>query len=126
MPTHEQIFQNLAGLDPDYPAFVAQLPNELTRAAEPMPEGLAEDMLALLRAERPELSEWLDKPSAPPSRFLVESAAGVGWLLAILFLLRAHIKFEGANYLIEIKPMDSDLLKKILDMLSDHLSNKSK
>ena len=126
MFTPEQTLQNLARLDPDFPAFAALLPNELTRAAETLPEGLAADILTLLREERPELSKWLDaQPSSPPpAKFIVESATGVGLLLAALFLVRTHIKVEGVNFKIEIKPMSSKLLIKVLETFKDILSSK--
>jgi len=124
MPTPEQTLEALASLDPDYPAFAAQLPDELKRFAKPLPDGLAADVIILLRAERPELSKWLDMPAsgAPPAKFSADSET-VMLLAAILFLLRTHIKFEGKDFLFEHKPMDSDLLKKVLDALNYFLNN---
>ena len=127
MPTPEQTLQNLARLDPDYPAFEAQSP-KLLNVTEPLPDGLAADILNLLRIERPELSKWLDMqpPNSPPAKFFTGSAAETGLLVAALFLLRTHIKVEGTNFLFEHKPMDNDLLKKILDTLRDFWGNKFK
>jgi len=126
MPTPEQTLQKLAGLDLDYPAFIAKLPAELTQTTKPLPEGLADDMLALLREERTELSEWLDKQSddSPPDKFCIDPGSGLA-LAAILFLLRTHIRFTGPHFIIEHKPMDSDLLKKVIDTLNgSHLVGK--
>jgi len=116
MTTSEQILQSLARLDPDFPAFAEALPPELLGTGEALPEGLAEDMIAWLRARRPELSSWLEaqegrQSAAPPGKFAVEPLAAAGVLAAILFLLRSHIKFKGKNFSFEHKPIDKDLLK---------------
>ena len=129
MPTTEQMLHSLAELDPDYSAFMAQLPDGLTGVTEPLPEGFAGDVISLLRAERPELSKWFDmqQSNPPPSRLLIDTAIGAGLaLVAIVFLLRTHIKIEGTHFSIEHKPIDSDSLTKILDILRDILCGKPK
>ena len=127
MLKQEQTLQTLAQLDPDYPAFAAALPPEVTGTIEPLPEGLANDVLALLQAERPELSGWLAARSAtsPPDRFL-DPLMAAGTLTAILFLLRSHIKIEGKYFSFEHKPMESDLLKSVLDKLGFFMDPKLK
>ncbi|MCL2856815.1 MAG: hypothetical protein FWE19_03705 [Oscillospiraceae bacterium] len=125
MRTPEQTLITLARLDPDYPAFAAQLPDELKRAAKPLPNEMATDVLSLLRIERPELQNWLDRQAdaQPPAKFLVDSPeSAVALIGAIVFLLRTHIKIEGKHFLIEHKPIESDLLKKILDRFGDIFS----
>jgi len=129
MPTPEQTLHSLAELDPDYSAFMAQFPDELTYTTEPLPEGFADDVVSLLRAERPELSKWFDmhQSNSPPAKLFIDTAIGVGLaLVAIVFLLRTHIKIEGTHFSIEHKPIDSDSLAKILDVLRDILCGKSK
>ena len=120
MTTPEQILQTLARIDPDYPAFAAALPPETLRVAdELLPEGLAEDVIALLKAERPELSGWIDAQSRaePPEKLAVDPLAAAGVLAAILFLLRLDIKIKGKHFSIVHKRMESELLAKVLDKL---------
>jgi len=129
MPTPEQTLQSLAELDPDYTAFMAQFPYELTDVTEPLPEGFADDVISLLRTERPELSKWFDmhKSNHPPDKLFVDTAIGAGLALAaIVFLLRSHIKIEGTHFSIEHKPIDSDSLAKILGVLRNILCGKPK
>ncbi|MCL2880983.1 MAG: hypothetical protein FWF29_12135 [Treponema sp.] len=129
MPTPEKMLHSLAELDPDYSAFMEQLPDELTDVTEPLPEGFADDVISLLRAERPELSKWFDmqQSNPPPAKLFIDTAIGAGLALAaIVFLLRTHIKIEGTHFSIEHKPIDSDSLAKILDVLRDILCGKSK
>ena len=120
MTTLEQKLQTLACLDPDYPAFASDLPPEaLCVGDNPLPDGLAEDVIALLRAERPELSDWLDAQptTAASAKMGVDPLAAAGVLAAILFLLRSHIKIKGKYFTFEHKPMDNDLLGKVLSKL---------
>ena len=127
MLKQEQTLQTLAQLDPEYLAFAASLPPEMSDATETLPEGLADDVLALLQAERPGLSGWLAAQSAtsPPDRFL-DPLTAAGTLTAILFLLRSHIKIEGKYFSFEHKPMESDLLKTVLDKLGFFMDPKLK
>ena len=121
MTTTEKTLQALALLDPDFPAFAAALTSEeLQIANSALPEGLAEDVTTLLRTERPELSGWLDaQPSTQPKdKLAVDPLAAAGVLAAILFLLRSHIKFKGKHFTFEHKPMESELLKAVLNKLS--------
>jgi len=119
MSTPEHTLLTLARIDPDYPTFAAEIPPEITDTKEQLPEGLADDVIALLQTERPELSAWLKAQSStsPPDKFTLDPLTAAGTLTAILFLLRSHIKFEGKRFSFEHKPMDSDLLKKVLDKL---------
>jgi len=129
MPTPEQTLHSLAELDPDYSAFMAQLPDELTGVTEPLPEGFADDVISLLRAERPELSKWFDmqQSNPPPAKLLINTAIGAGLALAaIVFLLRTHIEIKGKHFTLKHEPIDSESLAKILDVLRDILSGKSK
>jgi len=121
MTITEKTLQKLAQLDPDYPAFAAALPTEaLQIAGASLPEGLVEDVTALLRVERPELSAWLDAQlsTQTPDKFAVDPLMAAGVLTGILFLLRSHIKFEGKRFTFEHKPMDSELLKAVLNKLT--------
>ncbi|MCL1873646.1 MAG: hypothetical protein FWF85_05975 [Clostridiales bacterium] len=128
MLKQEQTLQTLAQLDPDYLAFAAALPPEMSGAAETLSEGLVDDVLALLQAERPELSGWLAGQStpAPPDRFILDPLTAAGTLTVILFLLRSHIKIEGKYFSFEHKPMESDLLKTVLDKLGPFMGAKVK
>ncbi|MDR2712639.1 MAG: hypothetical protein LBB91_05940 [Clostridiales bacterium] len=128
MTKQEHTLQTLARLDPDYLAFAAALPPEMTDAIEPLPEGLADDVIALLQEERSELSGWFAAQStpAPPDRFILDPLTAAGTLTAILFLLRSHIKIEGKYFSFEHKPMESDLLKSVLDKLGFFMDPKLK
>jgi hypothetical protein len=54
--------------DINFTVFVASLPSEIAKSTEPLPEGLAEDVLAVLKTERLELVGILsDLQSAQPS-----------------------------------------------------------
>ena len=123
MTNHEYTLRTLARLDPDFPGFAAALPPELDSADTALPSGLAGDVLTLLRAERPELSGWLDAQgsAAPPETLVVDPLAAVSVLAAVLFLLRSHIKVEGKHFSFEHKPMGDDLLTKVLDALKSLL-----
>ena len=117
MTTTEQTLRTLATNDPDFPRFAAALPPELADHAA-LPDTLSEDVLAVLRRERPELAPWLDaQKGASAAKFSVDPET-FGILAAILFLLRSHIKIEGSKFLIEHKPMGDELLKKVLDTLA--------
>ena len=121
MYTSEQTLQALAELDPDYQAFIAQLPDEIAKSTDSLPDGLAYDVLNLLRAERPELSAWFDMQSTGqlPSKSVVGTVMGVGSVLgAIVFLLRSHIKFEGSKFYFEHEPAENSLIEKVLDIIS--------
>ena len=128
MNTPEQRLLALARLDPDYPDFAAALSPEALRAWDgSLPDGLAEDVTALLRAERPELSGWLDAPpDAPaPDKMAVDPLAAAGVMAAILFLLRSHIKIKGKHVSFEHKPMDSELMGKVLDKIAKLFGGKA-
>jgi len=123
MLTPEQTLQTLADLDPDFPAFAASLPPELARADHILPEDLAADVVALLRAESPELAGWMDAlPNAPQHKMAAGTLATIGTLAAILFVLRSRfkvdIRFRGVHILIDYKPIRSEQLLKILHDLS--------
>ena len=121
MTNAEKTLQSLALLDPDYPAFAASIrPDELHIIDTTLPEGLANDVTALLRIERPELSGWLDAQlsAQPQDKLAVNLLAAAGVMTAILFLLRSHIKFEGKRFSFEHKPMDNELLKAVIDKLT--------
>jgi len=129
MPNPEQTLQALAKIDTDYQVFIAQLPDEIASVANPLPAGFADDVISLLRAERPELSKWFDmqQSNPPPSKLIVDSAIGAGFALAaIVFLLRTHIRIEGKHFFIEHKPEDVSLLTKVLDVLRGILGGKPK
>jgi len=125
MPTPEQTLQTLANLHPDYPTFAKSLPNELTHTTKPLPQGLATDVLTLVKRESPELSKFLDmqQDTHQPSKFF-PGATTVLPLVAILFLLRSHIKLELPNFTLEHKPMGDDLFKKIIDTLNKYMGSK--
>lgn len=130
MPTPApQILQTLARLDPDFPNFAAALPPEVARMEAALPPALSEDVLALLRAERPELAPWLDAQSgapAPADHLGVGLLGAAGILTPMLFLLRAHIQLTRTpdgkwDFQFEHKPADNDLLQKVLDTLKGFL-----
>jgi len=82
---------------------------------------LAEDVLTLLRTERPGLDALTAQMDAPPAAF-GSPIATVGAAAAALFLLRSHIKIIRSaagkwTFKFEHKPADNDLLKKVLDAL---------
>jgi len=119
MRTPEQTLQALARLDPDFDTFAADFSPELTGADASLPEGLAEEVIDLLRDERPELSGWLDaSESAPPGKFAIDPLVAAGVMTSIVFLLRSHIKFEGKHFSFEHEAMDSETIRKVLDFLS--------
>ena len=47
--TPEQTLQSLAQGDPDFQSYIAALPADFTAAYAPLPDGLAEDVLTLVR-----------------------------------------------------------------------------
>jgi len=79
-------------------------------------------MVTLLNEEHPELVKWFDSPLQV--KFGVDPLAAVWPLAAIMFFLRSHIKFKDGKFTFEYKPMDSDLLKIVLDKLGQLFSIK--
>jgi hypothetical protein len=138
MTSPEQTLQFLAGLDPDYLAFVDDCSLESVLSNTPYSDSLVEDVLSLLRDERPDLSVWLDtQPGFPMTTpqieqtFAVDPITTAGVLAAIVFLLRTHIKYERTkngkwSFRIEHKPAEDGLLKRVLDSLDSLLNGKGK
>jgi hypothetical protein len=126
MSNASHTLQTLACIDPDYHAFAAYVPPELSQAE--LPPGLAVDIATYLKSERPELSAWIDTQltsSQPMEMFTL--AANVSTIVAALFLLRSHIELEHApdgkiSFKIKIKPAGSVLLKNILESLAELLA----
>ena len=127
MSNLEQAIQTLAQLDPDYQAFNATLPPEVSDID--FPDRLVNDVANLLQPENPELfSRILTQPPRSRSleKFAVDPLAAAVTLAAILFLLRTHIKIEGKNFIFEHKPMGNKLLEKVLDALKGILPPSTK
>jgi len=125
MLTTEQALQTLASHHPDYQAFAESLPGELKRNIDPFPEGLAEEVLALVKKESPEISKFLDmqQENHEPRKFF-PGAELILPLGAMLFLLRSHIKIDLPYFSLEHKPAKDKLLEKILDTLNKHVGKK--
>jgi len=124
MPTPEQTLQALAAIHPDYPTFAKNFPN-IPHPTNPLPESLTTDILTFIKKESPELSLFLDNPQAAalPQKFF-PGAETVLPLVAILFLLRSHIKIDLPSFTLEHKPMGDDLLKKIVETLNKYIGGK--
>jgi len=118
-----QVLQTLARLDLDFPNFAAALPPEIARMEADLPPALSENVLALLRAERPELAPWLDaQDGAPAPADTLGPLEAAGAMAAVLFLLRSHIKIKRVPggkwyFLFEHAPAGNDLLQKVLETL---------
>ena len=127
MSNLEQTIQTLARLDPDYQAFIAALPPDVSDID--LPGGLVDDVADLLQRENPELfSRILAQPPRSRSleKFGIDPLVATVTLAAILFLLRTHIKIVGKNFIFEHKPMDNKLLEKVLDTLKSILPTSTK
>ncbi|MCL2337408.1 MAG: hypothetical protein FWC60_08315 [Firmicutes bacterium] len=147
MTNAEQTIKFLARLDPDYHTFVSDLPPELSHTTTALPEGLAEEVVALLRAEQPKLFEKLDiHADASPGRpgfdplsgdhvtkgmvtaipLLAAPTLSVALVSAIIFLLQTHFKIDinivGNHFIIDHPPIDNEQLKSVLDKLDKLLS----
>jgi hypothetical protein len=122
MPDYAPILQDLARLDPDFPAFVAALPPGFTAAAPgiAVPGGLCADIVSVLRAQRPELAPWLDaKSSAPPEARFADPLVIIPVVTAAIFLLRSHITYADGRWTFEHKPMSDGLLSQVLEKLKE-------
>ena len=122
MTSLEQMLLALAYLDPEYSRFITVLPPDLAREESPLPDELLEDVFALLSDERPDLSDWIiERQSIQFDKMAIDPLMATGVLAAVLFLLRSHIRIKDGQLFFEHKPIESDLLKKVLDSLSAFL-----
>jgi len=125
MQTADQQLQALAHLNPDFPAFAAQLPPELTHSPTPLPEGLTADILAHLRETQPETATWLDaQASGQTKNKFCFDVGSIAILAAVLFFLRTRIEIKGKHFSIRHEAMTDELLKKVLDKLRPLSSEK--
>jgi hypothetical protein len=120
------LLHTLAAADPDYPpvaqqlaplALVALSPDEQAEIARATLEVLNDDP-----QRSPAITALLNRP--PPQRFGADLLSA-GLLVAVVFLLRAHIRFEGKArslvFTIEPKPGDRPTLTALLHKLSTRL-----
>jgi hypothetical protein len=120
------LLHTLAAADPDYPpvaqqlaplALVALSPDEQTEIARATLEVLNDDP-----QRSPAMIALLNRP--PPQRFGADLLSA-GLLVAVVFLLRAHIHFEGKArdlaFTIDHQPGDSQTLTALLHRLSTRL-----
>ena len=128
MNANEQIILKLARLDPDFPKFEASFPADVLRqTGAPLPDGLADDIIVLLKNERSDLGTWLDAQAcateveAEPAQMAIDPLAAAGVLAAIVFLLGSYIEYRGNKFRFIKKPTDSEILMKILDKLMEIL-----
>lgn len=123
-PNPSALLQTLARSDPDFAAFSA---HSGALAATALPDadaaGLTQAALAVLR-EDPDTAQRLDllARSPAPARF-EGTVIGVPVLLAVVFLLRTHIRIrrhpDGRwDFQIEHKPGDSKLVTDVLKRLA--------
>jgi hypothetical protein len=116
----------LAAADPDYPpaaqqlaplALVALSPDEQAEIARATLEVLNDDP-----QRSPAITDLLNRP--PPQRFGADLLSA-GLLVAVVFLLRAHIRFEGKArslvFTVDHQPGDSPTLSALLHKLSTRL-----
>jgi len=122
--TPEQTLQTLAHLHPDYPTFAKNFPTNILPTTNPLPEGLAADVLTLIKKESPELASFIDAPQASQPTKFFPGAETVLPLVAILFLLRSHIEIKLPGVTIVQPPMGDKLVEKIIDMLGKYMGGK--
>lgn len=117
------LLHTLAAADPDYPPIAQQLaplallslsPDEQAEIAHATLEVLNEDP-----QQSPAMIALLNQP--PPQRFGADLLSA-GLLVAVVFLLRTHIRFQGKArtlaFTIEHQPADSQALTALLNKLS--------
>lgn len=127
MTTHElspeqaqQILQIIATSNPDFAAFRADFADVISNAT--LPADVLTDTLAVL-GEDPQTAVAIEALRNNPNASKSFVTGGeIATLLAVTFLLRTHIKFEGRitnklKFLIEHKPADSKLLTSLLAKL---------
>lgn len=125
------IIQTLALNNPDFAEYYASLPFRM-ESKERLPSELMDDILTVLR-EDIELDRVIRSLSVSKQKivtYAIPDIASVGTIVAALFLLRLHIKFERNalgkwEFLIEHKPNENALLEKVLSALAKLLSNSS-
>jgi hypothetical protein len=125
------LLHTLAATDPDYPPVAQQLaPLALVALT---PDEQAEIARATLKAlnENPQWSPAITTLlNRPPPRVFGADLLSAGLLVAVVFLLRTHIRFEGKArdlaVTIEYKPGDSQTLSALLNKLSTLLPTGSR
>jgi hypothetical protein len=117
------LLHTLAAADPDYPTTARQLaPLALLSLSTDEQADIAHATLEVLGEDpqrAPAMIALLNQP--PPQRFGA-SLLSAGLLVAVVFLLRTHIHFEGKvrdlRFTLEHKPADSQRLTALLNKLA--------
>ena len=130
-PQALNLLHTLAATDPDYPpvaqqlaplALVALSPDEQAEIARATLEVLNEDP-----QRSPAITALLNRP--PPQVFGTDLLSA-GLLVAVVFLLRTHIRFEGKArglvFTVEHQAGDSQTLSALLNKLSTRLPRASR
>lgn len=121
------LLHTLAAESPEYPAIAKQLaPLALVSLSNQEQAIITHTTLEALSADpkwAPAMTALLNNP--PPPRFET-SLLSASLLVAVVFLLRDHIRIEGRardlRFTIEHKPTDSSVLTALLDKLATLLS----
>lgn len=124
------LLHTLAAADPDYPAIAKQLaplalvslpPDEQATIAHVTLEVIGKDPQTASA-----LTSLLEQP--PPQRFET-GLLSAGLLVAVVFLLRSHIRIEGRardlKFTFEHRPSDSQALTALLNKLAALLATDS-
>ncbi len=125
------LLHTLAAADPDYPKIAKQLaPLALLPLPSDEQAAIAHAMLEVLGQDpqrAPAMISLLNHP--PPQHFEVDLLSA-GLLVAVVFLLRTHIRFEGKfrdlAFTVEHKTADSQALSDLLNKLSSLLPTGNK
>ncbi len=120
------LLHTLAAADPDYPPVAQQLaPLALVALSPDEQAGIARATLEVLNDDpqrSPAIAALLNRP--PPQVFGTDLLSA-GLLVAVVFLLRAHIRFEGKArglvFTVEHQPGESPALSALLHKLSTRL-----
>ena len=118
------LLHTLATADPDYPR-LAELLAPLARLSWPATEQatLAQDVLGVL-SEHPQQAQVIAALRHNPAAQRFDTGLmGAGLLVAVVFLLRTHIRFirksdQSWQFQIEHKPSDSQALTTLLNKLA--------
>jgi len=124
MNTPQETLQSIARSDPEYRSYLAGMLPVLEDVDQPLPDGLAEDVLALMQRTQPELVKQAESAPPEPDRFAIDPTVTIFSLAAIVFLLRSHIQYKDGHWTFEHKPIADDMLGKVLDALKGVLGIK--
>lgn len=117
------LLHTLAAADPEYPPVAQQLaPLALVALSPDEQAGIARATLKVLNEDpqrSPAIAALLNRP---PRQVFGADLLSAGLLVAVVFLLRTHIRFEGQTrslaFTIDHQPGDSPALSALLHRLS--------